>query len=117
MLLSVLLKLVAECANAQFCSDKTKETLRLKIEGGFMKKDPVPTVAGSGGSSKLHNTLVYIRQHWQLYLIFMLPAFALTIIFRYIPMGGVAIAFLDYNPFRGILGSEYPPCQSRVATV
>ena len=72
-----------------------------------MKKDPVPTVAGSGGSSKLHNTLVYIRQHWQLYLIFMLPAFALTIIFRYIPMGGVAIAFLDYNPFRGILGSEW----------
>ena len=39
-----------------------------------------------------HNTLVYLRQHWQLYLIFMLPAFVLTIIFRYVPMGGVAIA-------------------------
>ena len=54
-----------------------------------------------------HNTLVYLRQHWQLYLIFMLPAFVLTIIFRYIPMGGVAIAFMDYNPFRGLWASEW----------
>ena len=56
---------------------------------------------------RAHNTLVYLRQHWQLYLIFMLPAFVLTIIFRYIPMGGVLIAFQDYNPFRGIWGSEW----------
>ena len=72
-----------------------------------MKKAPAPAVAGNGGNSKWHNTGVYIRQHWQLYLIFMLPAFALTIIFRYVPMGGIAIAFLEYNPFRGILGSEW----------
>ena len=51
--------------------------------------------------------MVYIRQHWQLYIIFMLPAFLLTIIFRYIPMGGIAIAFTEYNPIRGILGSEW----------
>ena len=37
-----------------------------------MKKAPAPAAAGSGGSTKMHNTLVYIRQHWQLYLIFML---------------------------------------------
>ena len=53
-----------------------------------MKKAPEPAAAGGGGSSKMHNTLVYIRQHWQLYVIFMLPAFLLTVIFRYIPMGG-----------------------------
>ena len=40
---------------------------------------------------RMHNTLVYMRQHWQLYLIFMLPALVLTIVFRYIPMGGVLI--------------------------
>ena len=62
---------------------------------------------GKGKSTKAHNTLVYIRQHWQLYVLFMLPAFALTIIFRYIPMGGIAIAFTEYNPIRGILGSEW----------
>ena len=37
----------------------------------------------------LHNSLVYIVQHWQLYVFFLLPALALTIIFRYIPMGGI----------------------------
>ena len=72
-----------------------------------MSKTPANAVAAKGGGSKMHNTLVYIRQHWQLYVLFMLPAFALTIIFRYVPMGGVLIAFMDYNPFRGILGSEW----------
>ena len=52
----------------------------------------------------LHNSLVYIVQHWQLYVFFLLPALALTIIFRYIPMGGILIAFEKYNPIRGILG-------------
>ena len=72
-----------------------------------MKKTSESAAAGSGGNSKLHNTLVYFRQHWQLYVIFMLPAFLLTIIFRYIPMGGIAIAFTEYNPIRGIFGSEW----------
>jgi len=57
--------------------------------------------------SKLHTTLLYLRQHWQLYVVFLLPAFALTIIFKYIPMGGVLIAFENYNPFRGLLRSEW----------
>ena len=48
-----------------------------------------------------------MRQHWQLYVLFILPAFLLTLIFKYIPMGGVLIAFMDYNPFRGLLGSEW----------
>lgn len=55
----------------------------------------------------LHGTLVYLRQHWQLYVIFLLPAFALTIIFRYIPMGGILIAFEDYNAIKGFLGSPF----------
>lgn len=55
----------------------------------------------------LHNSLVYITQHWQLYVLFLLPALALTIIFKYIPMGGILIAFERYNPIRGILGSEW----------
>ena len=72
-----------------------------------MQKALANTSAQKQGGSKMHNTLVYIRQHWQLYVLFMLPAFALTIIFRYIPMGGILIAFTEYNPFRGILGSEW----------
>ena len=48
---------------------------------------------------KLHNTWVYIKRHWQLYLLFLMPAVLLTLVFRYIPMGGVLIAFQKYNPF------------------
>ena len=71
-------------------------------------KEKAATSSGSKkGGSGLQNTLLYIRQHWQLYALFILPAFVLTIIFRYIPMGGVLIAFEEYNPIRGILGSEW----------
>ena len=70
-------------------------------------KKPKNTLEGGGGGSRLENTLLYVRQHWQLYLLFMLPAFALTVIFRYIPMGGILIGFMDYNPIRGILGSQW----------
>lgn len=55
----------------------------------------------------LKGTLNYVITHWQLYVIFLLPALALTLIFRYIPMGGILIAFQDYNPIRGILGSRW----------
>ncbi len=57
--------------------------------------------------NRLHNTLVYIKQHWQLYVFFLGPALILTIVFRYLPMGGILIAFQKYNPFKGILGSEW----------
>lgn len=49
----------------------------------------------------------YIKKNWQLYIIFIMPAFLLTIIFKYIPMGGVLIAFKDYNATLGILRSEW----------
>ena len=55
---------------------------------------------GGSNSREFHNSLVYVKQHWQLYVIFLLPALALTLIFKYIPMGGILIAFQDYNPFR-----------------
>lgn len=65
-------------------------------------------VVGQSGKSKgLHNTWVYVKQHWQLYVVFLLPALFLTILFRYVPMGGILIAFERYNPIRGILGSEW----------
>lgn len=37
----------------------------------------------------------------------LLPGLVLTFIFRYIPMYGVLIAFKDYNPLKGVLGSEW----------
>lgn len=55
----------------------------------------------------ISDTLLYVKQHWELYVIFLLPALLLTLIFKYIPMGGILNAFQDYNPFRGIWGSEW----------
>ena len=71
-----------------------------------MKAKASGSVAVSA-SRRMHNTCVYMARHWQLYLIFILPAVVLTLIFKYIPMGGVLIAFQNYNPFRGVLGSEW----------
>lgn len=51
--------------------------------------------------------LTYIKKNWQLYVIFLMPALLLTIIFKYIPMGGVLIAFKDYNVRKGVLGSPW----------
>lgn len=36
-----------------------------------------------------------------------MPAVILTIIFRYIPMYGVVLAFKDFSYAKGILGSEW----------
>ena len=62
---------------------------------------------GGSSSREFHNTMLYVKQHWQLYVVFLLPALALTLIFKYIPMGGILIAFQEYNPFKGILASEW----------
>ena len=56
---------------------------------------------------KQGSTLLYVKQHWQLYAIFLLPALALTLLFKYVPMGGILIAFQRYNPIQGIFGSEW----------
>jgi putative aldouronate transport system permease protein len=43
---------------------------------------------------------------WDLYLL-MVPGLLFFLIFKYLPMWGVIIAFQDYSPFRGIFGSEW----------
>ena len=47
-----------------------------------------------------------ILEHWQLYLLLLIPV-VLTIIYKYIPMYGIQIAFRDYKASRGFMGSEW----------
>lgn len=54
-----------------------------------------------------HKKLVYVKNNWQLYVFFLLPAVALTVVFKYLPMGGLLIAFEDYNNRLGIFGSQF----------
>lgn len=45
-------------------------------------------------------------RHWQLYLVILIP-FILLIIFSYVPMAGVLMAFENYRPTQGIWGSKW----------
>nr|WP_245975394.1 ABC transporter permease subunit [Oceanobacillus chungangensis] len=48
----------------------------------------------------------YTKNNFILYL-FLAPAVVLVLIFNYIPMYGVTIAFKDFSPIKGIMGSEW----------
>ena len=47
-----------------------------------------------------------IIKHWEFYLL-LLPGIVLTVIYKYIPMYGVQIAFRDYNAVDGFWGSAW----------
>jgi len=48
----------------------------------------------------------YLRRTWPFHLM-LLPALALLIVFNYVPMGGIVMAFQDYKPWLHISGSEW----------
>ncbi len=50
--------------------------------------------------------LDYVKKHYFLYLL-LAPAVILTLIFKYGPMYGAIIAFKDFSPIKGIMGSEW----------
>lgn len=56
---------------------------------------------------ELVRKLNYIKKNYQLYVFFLFPPLLLLIIFKYLPMGGVLIAFEDYSPIQGVLGSQW----------
>ncbi|BCP60177.1 TPA: ABC transporter permease [Streptococcus suis] len=59
-------------------------------------------------TSKLQQVTIWERiKQQKILLLMLLPGLILTFVFRYIPMYGVLIAFKDYNPLRGVLGSEW----------
>lgn len=55
---------------------------------------------------KKNETLKLVKRNWLLYL-FILPSFVYLLLFSYIPMYGVQIAFRDYSFADGIFGSEW----------
>lgn len=63
--------------------------------------------SGAGGKKRGMNPLVKsIRSYWELYL-FLLPTLAYFVLFRYLPMAGIQIAFKDFNPIGGYWGSPW----------
>ena len=53
-----------------------------------------------------HGFIWEIKRHKFLYLM-LLPGILFYIIFHYVPMYGAIIAFKDYSPVLGIIGSEW----------
>lgn len=47
-----------------------------------------------------------LKTSWPLYVL-LLPTIVSVIIFNYLPMGGLVMAFQNYKPWLGILGSEF----------
>ena len=52
------------------------------------------------------STWQYMKQHKWLYIM-LLPGLLYFILFKYVPMGGLVIAFKDYSPFLGIWDSKW----------
>ncbi len=50
--------------------------------------------------------LFYLKRDWQLYALLFIPMLFI-IVFKYLPMAGLSIAFLDYKPIKGFIGSEF----------
>lgn len=51
-------------------------------------------------------TLKYLANHWQLYMLLLIPV-AFVIIFKYAAYPGLRMAFMDYKPAKGYAGSKW----------
>ncbi|CVI71427.1 putative multiple-sugar transport system permease YteP [Clostridiales bacterium CHKCI001] len=68
-----------------------------------MKKGSTSIAVTNGKKRSLKKAIL---SNWQLYVMLLIPI-VLTIIYKYIPMYGIQIAFRDYKASRGMLGSEW----------
>lgn len=82
--------------------------------------DQQPPFPGAKGAFKMHTAAmprhkqslrIYLWHNKWLYLM-MLPALAWVILFGYVPMAGVVIAFKDYNFMQGIWNSPWAGLQN-----
>lgn len=86
---------------------------------------PIPSAVSKMTGKRARHFRV-LRSYKTLYLM-MLPAIIYYIVYRYVPMYGVVIAFKDYNILEGIvnekrqkhfildrLGQQLPPCESHI---
>ena len=65
-------------------------------------KTAVPAVSARPG----RNLGQRILDNWQLYVLLLVPV-VLTVVYKYIPMYGIQIAFRDFKASRGYMGSEW----------
>lgn len=77
---------------------RATETLPAKLELQQRRNDVEP--------KRQHPFIKSLKKHWELYLL-VLPPVLYLLIFKYIPMVGVQIAFKDFSVVKGIWGSPW----------
>ncbi|WP_235550761.1 ABC transporter permease [Paenibacillus sp. Soil787] len=70
------------------------------------KTIPIKNLSKSMTIKKKSSFIQEIRKNHLLYLL-TLPAILLIFVFAYLPIFGIVIAFQDYNPIKGIFGSDF----------
>lgn len=84
-----------------------KEIKRQRQALSFLEKNETFQKKEVTMNSKAKQVSLWERiKKQKLLLLMTVPGLVLTFIFKYIPMYGVLIAFKDYNPLKGILGSD-----------
>ena len=58
-------------------------------------------------NAKNNKTLISQMKKYYPFYLFLIPALVIVILFSYVPMYGIIIAFKDFKMARGILGSEW----------
>lgn len=71
-----------------------------------MKKTPQDTVVIGAKKLSFKEKAENALKCWQLYA-FLLPSLVILILFSYVPMYGLQLAFREYNPIMGITGSPW----------
>ncbi|MEG0692704.1 MAG: sugar ABC transporter permease, partial [Oscillospiraceae bacterium] len=74
-------------------------------EGIAQKKEKVAKRPRKSSMERKSTWALFLSQ-WQLYLI-LLPGLLFYVIFNYVPMGGLVIAFKDYGLWTGVMGSPW----------
>lgn len=68
------------------------------------------SASSQGGSTvaKVHSKSLgqRIMDNWQMYALLLIPV-VLTVVYKYIPMYGIQIAFRDFSPNKGFMGSTW----------
>ena len=67
---------------------------------------PAKITAAAPQQKKKHGFLFEIKKNWVLYLM-TVPGILFFLVFSYIPMGGLVMAFQNFNLVKGIFGSEF----------
>lgn len=71
----------------------------MKVEKQLQKEKPQKSTSKKG-------FMYYLKRDWQLYVMLAIPL-ALVIVFKFLPLLGLSIAFLDYKPIQGFAGSKF----------